>query len=106
MPRVAESVIVGYCDFCVGNRAESRALGSCSFCGALVCRKHAVHVVVYQEVEQARRGWDENSETYDEASRQAYLPSYDARSMACPECASRYTLSILVSKMKVVRPAP
>jgi hypothetical protein len=44
LPRVAESVIVNYCDFCAEQTLDTRAGAQCALCGQLVCRVHVIEV--------------------------------------------------------------
>lgn len=42
MPRVTESVVIAYCDFC--GDTKSRAAEMCELCGQLLCHEHVVTV--------------------------------------------------------------
>lgn len=98
MPRVPETVLKDYCDFCPKQESKSRAYCSCELCGQLVCQDHAVEVGFRVESAQdcdilrVAEPW----RIMLERERLAL-----GRHIVCVEC-SRSTLCEVVARLKKV----
>ena len=101
MPRVAESRIVEYCDFCSEMKQQARAEGSCGICGSLVCEIHSVALQFHflRSTTEAKSD-EEYFRPHEEVSRLLGFHALQRTALVCPECSARSTLAELVGKVK------
>jgi hypothetical protein len=102
LPKVAESIIVSYCDFCRGTDASSKATSACKLCGALLCYRHAVNVEFWYDNPRTKKDQE------DLLLGLWYTHICQGGGRICPECASHATLTEISTRLKEIslRAAP
>ena len=94
LPKVAESVIVSYCDFCQETSPSTKATSGCWLCGALLCYRHAVNVEFLYDNPYAKE------EREDSRLGLWVTDISHCGGRICPECASHATLGEIAARLK------
>lgn len=94
MPRVSETVVIPYCDFC-GN-TKSRASATCELCGQLLCREHIMTVGFRRK--SRRLPSDDINITLCST-----MGDYDrSEGSVCPDCA-KDSLGSIIARLREAR---
>jgi hypothetical protein len=98
LPKVAETVIVNYCDFCPEQEAKSRAVAKCELCGQLVCYNHLIEVG-FQALHRPESSERKVERKTSWRMRRLLGRPYENRHVVCVACAQG-SLWTVVGKLK------
>ncbi|MDG6909567.1 MAG: hypothetical protein JRN57_01565 [Nitrososphaerota archaeon] len=99
MPKIAESVLVSYCDFCQELNERAKAHSRCKLCGSLLCGRHQITISFDCGAPEQRE------RTPAQDLFESLLMQVPTSFMACicPECADNSRLSEIARRVVDLR---